>query len=344
MDAQANFSPIEVLITLPFPEELVSNLRTLSPRLNITVLPARRPEDLPADIWTRTEVLYTDRVLPTPEQVPNLRWLQFHSAGIDFAINSPLLQKSTLSVTTLSGAAAPHAAEYSLTMLLALAHRLPDLLSAQSRSEWSREPWQHFIPKELRGSTVGIIGYGSVGRELARLLQPFGTTILAAKYDAMHPEDSGYIAEGLGDTSGNLFARLYPYQAIRSMVKLCDFVVVTVPLTPTSRGLFGAAELEAMKPGAFLLVVGRGAVVDENALLEALQQKRLGGAALDVFHEEPLSPTNPLWRQPNLIVTPHIGGMSSNYDKRAMALFYENMKRYLTNTPLFNCFNPNRGY
>ena len=337
-------TPVETLITLPFSEEITAPLRQISPAINLTVQAARRPEDIPGEIWAKTQILYTDRVLPAPDLVPALRWLQFHSAGIDFAVGSPLLQKPNLAVTTLSGAAAPQAAEYTLAMLLAMAHHLPDLFLAQTRAEWPRERWERYRPRELYGSTLAIVGYGSIGRELARLLQPFGMTILAVKNDAMHPEDRGYSAEGRGDPGGNLFTRLYPFQALRSVLKLADFVVVTTPLTPQTTALIGAEELAALKFGACLVVVGRGGVVDETALLQALQERRVSAAALDVFQEEPLSPTNPLWKQPNLIVTPHVGGLSNEYDERAMQLFAANLTRFLKGDPLFNRFEPNRGY
>ncbi len=336
--------PVEILITLPLPEEDLAPLRELSPRVNINVHSARRPEDVPDELWKKVEVLYTDRVLPAPERVPRLAWLQFHSAGIDFALDSPLLQKQGLRVTTLSGAAAPQAAEHALTVMLALCHRLPEFSAIQARAEWPRDRWERMMPFELRGSTVGIVGYGSIGRELARLLQPFGVEVLAVKHDAMHPEDTGYFAEGLGDPHGNLFTRLYPFQAVKSVMKVSDFIVVTAPLTPQSRGLIGADELAVMKPTSYLVVVGRGSVVDEAALLIALQEKRLAGAALDMFAEEPLAPTSPLWKAPNLLITPHVAGMSVHYNRRAMALFLANLRRYLTGAPLYNLFNPEYGY
>jgi phosphoglycerate dehydrogenase-like enzyme len=344
MEGPADPNSIEILITLPLQDDLIAPLRELSPRLNFTIQPARRPEDILAEVWAKTEVLYTDRVLPSPEQAPNLRWLQFHSAGIDFAVDSPILQKPGLAATTLSGAAVPQSAEYCLAVLLSMTHHLPELLTAQTKAEWPHDRWENFIPKELRGSTIGIVGYGSIGRELARLLLPFGATVLAAKHDAMRPVDIGYTAEGLGDPEGNLFTRLYPYQAVGSMVKLCDFVVIAVPLTPVTKGMYGAQEIAAMKPGSYLIVVGRGGVVDETALLSALQEKRLAGAALDVFSEEPLSPTNPLWRAPGILITPHIAGISTQYDRRAMDLFAANLKRYLGNSPLYNLYNPQKGY
>ena len=343
MDRNHN-TPIEVLLTLPFSEQEIQELRDVSPRLRISTIQAREPGEVPKEVWARTEVLYTDQVLPSPEQAPALRWVQFHWAGIDFAVNTPLFRKPDLMVTTLSGASAPQMAEFAVTMLLALAHRLPELNAHQARSEWPRDRWERFRPQEIRASTVGIVGYGSTGREIARLLKVFGTTILASKLDVMHPEDTGYTIPGLGDPGGDLFDRLYPYQAVKSMMKDSDFVVVNTPLTPQTRNMIGAAEIAAMKPTAFLINIGRGGVIDQNALLSALQERRIAGAALDVFADEPLPPNSPFWKLPNTIITPHVGGMSVFYNARAIDLFAENLKLYLTGAPLLNRFDVQRGY
>lgn len=337
-------SPIEVLVIVPFSDAEIQNLRELSPRLHITVQPAREPKDIPNEIWTRTEVLYTDRVLPLPEQTPALRWIQLHFAGIDFALDAPILRRPEVIVTTLSGAAAPQMAEFALTMLLALSHRLPEIGASQERAEWPRDRWERFRPFELRTSTVGIVGYGSIGREIARLLRALGSTVLAAKRDVMHPVDPGYMISGLGDPGGDLFHRLYPYQAVKTMFKECDFVVIALPLTAETRGMIGAAELAALKPTAFLVSLARGGVVDQAALINALQEKRIAGAALDVFAEEPLPPLNPLWKMPNVIVSPHIGGMSAHYNHRAVDMFSENLKRYLSGVVLLNRFDIQKGY
>jgi phosphoglycerate dehydrogenase-like enzyme len=335
---------IETLITIPFSEEEIQVLREVSPRLRLNIFPVNEVREIPAEVWARTEVLYTDRVLPLPEQVPALRWLQFHFTGIDFAADAPILQKSNVMATTLSGAAAPQMSELALAMMLALGHRLPDLAASQSKAEWPRDRWERFRPTELRHSTVGIVGYGSIGREIARLVHAIGGIVLACKRDVMHPEDTGYSIPGLGDPGGDLFQRLYPFQALRSMLKECDFVVITTPLTPETRNFFGAAELAAMKPGAYLINISRGGIVDQAALLTALQEKRIAGAALDVFTEEPLPSNSPLWKLHNVIVTPHIGGFSHYYNSRAIELFAENFKRYLTGAPLLNRFDPQKGY
>lgn len=336
--------PIEVLITMPFPERLTARLAEVSPRLKITVQKASKVEDIPTELWSRVQILYTNKVVPPPELVPRLRWIQFHWAGVDHIIDDPLLRKPGLAATTLSGAASSQMAEYILMMLLSLGHRLPDLIAHQKGIEWPSDRWERFSPKELRDSTVGIVGYGSIGRQLARLLHPLGAIVLATKQNAMQPEDAGYIPEGMGDPGGDFVHRLYPSQALRSMLKDCDFVVITVPKTPTTAGLISEAELAALKPSAFLIDVSRGGIVNHQALIQALKDHKIAGAALDVFPEEPLPADSSLWKLTNVILTPHISGNTPFYDERAVELFAANLQRFLAGQSLYNRINPERGY
>jgi phosphoglycerate dehydrogenase-like enzyme len=335
---------IEILITLPFEDALLERLREISPRLRITRIPAHKTEDIPDETWNEIEILYTNRILPEPEKVPALQWIQFHWAGIDHAVETPIVKSERVITTSLSGAASSQVAEYILMMLLALGHRLPDLITNQKRAEWPRDRWDRFRPLELRGSTVGIIGYGSIGRQVAHLLQPFGATILATKKDVLHPQDTGYTPEGCGDPEGIIPRRIYPPEAIRSMVKECDFIIVTVPLTSKTRGLVNQQVLSVMKPTAYLVDISRGGVVDHQALIAALSEKKIAGAALDVFPEEPLPDSSPLWKMNNVLLTPHISGNTPFYDLRAMELFVENLRRYLDHSPLLNQVNLRKGY
>lgn len=336
--------PVPVYITLPLDEELLDQIRQVSPRIHLTSLSGKTADSISSTVWEQAEVLFTDRVLPDPEEAENLRWVQFHFSGIDHIVDHPLLQRRDIDFTTLSGAAAAQMAEYVVAMILAQGHKLTDLHNNQAKAEWPKERWDRFRPLELRGSTVGIIGYGSIGREVARLLQPFGVKILAAKRDAMHPQDKGFTPPGMGDPEGDLFTRLYPVEAVKALLKESDFVVVSLPLTQATRGLIGEAELAAMKPGSYLIDVSRGGIIQQPALITALQEKKLAGAALDVFPEEPLPANNPLWKLPNVIITPHIAGSSAVYNQRAVDLFVENLKRYLAGNPLFNLYNPDLGY
>jgi phosphoglycerate dehydrogenase-like enzyme len=335
---------IELLITLPFSEEMLLKLRNVSPRIHITTRAARTAEEISGEVWEKAEILYTDRVLPTPAQAANLRWIQFHHAGIDFAVDSPIFQRENLAVTTLSGTATSQMAEYILMMILSMGHRLPEMIHAQESALWPADRWERFSPLELRYATVGLVGYGSVGRQVARLLQPFGCRVLASKRDAMHPEDLGYTPQGMGDPLGDFFHRLYPGQALKSMLKECDFIVITLPLTEETRGLIGEAELEVCKPHAMIINPSRGEIIQDAALIKALQEHTIGGAALDVFDQEPLPADNPLWKLPNVLITPHISGNSPHYNEKAVELFADNLNRYCSGQSLLNLFDRQRGY
>lgn len=334
---------IPVLITVDFPEPLLDRLKAVSPQLQIELQPASEVEQLSEQQLADIEVLYTRKLVPDPEQVPNLRWVQFHWAGIDDFADHSLL-RSEVQVTTLSGAAVTQMAEFALTMMLAAAHKLPQMLADQREKRWAENRFTRFRPRELRGSTVGIVGYGSIGRELARVCRALGAEVLATKRDLKQLEHSGYIPEGLGDPEADIPTRIYPPQALGSMASECDFLVLTAPLTPGTRGMVDEEVLGKMKQSAYLIDLSRGGVVDHGALVEALREERIAGAALDVFPVEPIPANSPLWELPNVIVSPHVAGTSGKYLERAAELFAENLRRYVSNEPLLNLFDPERGY
>ena len=339
----AAMADIPVLMTVDFPAPLVERLRAVSPRLKIRLQPTRKAEDLPNDLMAEAEILYTARALPEPEKVPNLRWIQFHYAGVDHAVEHSLL-RSEVKVTTLSGAAAPQVAEFAVAAMLALARKFPTLMEDKREKRWAEDRFTRFEPAEMRGSTVGIVGYGSTGREVARICRALGARVLASKRNLKQLPDAGYALAEVGDREAELAARLYPPQALGSMASECDFLVVVAPLTPATRGLVNEKVLKRMKASAFLIDVSRGGVVDHSALIEALNAGRLAGAALDVYPVEPLPETSPLWGMPNLILSPHVGGASAKYLERATDLFAENLRRYVVNEPLLNLYDPQQGY
>lgn len=335
---------VNVLVAVNFPDALIERLRAVSPRLNVRAFPARSPEDVPAEVLQDTEVLYTSRMLPEPEQVPELRWIQFHFAGVDHVVDRALLHADEVMVTTLSGAAASQMAEYAMMAILALGRKALDMVEDRQAKRWAEDRYERFSPKDLRDSTVGVLGYGSVGREVARLAKAFGAKVLATKRDLMAPAESDYRLEGLGDPEGDLADRLYPPEATGSMLSECDFAVVTVPLTAQTRGMVNDKILKRMPKGAYLVDVSRGGVVDHGALVEALNEGRLGGAALDVFPVEPLPETSPLWEMPNVLISPHVAGASPRYAEQAVDLFAANLRRYLADQPLLNLYQSERGY
>jgi phosphoglycerate dehydrogenase-like enzyme len=336
-------SEISVLLTLPFPESLIERLAAVSPQLKIYVHHVQSAEELPEELLPEIEILYTLSALPEPEAASKLRWVQLHLAGVDHVAEYNLMHSEVM-VTTLSGASAPQVAEFALMCILALSRRLPTMIDDIADVRWMGERFKRYRSVELRGSTVGIIGYGSIGREVARLSRAFGASVLATKRDLKNLKDEGYTLEGLGDPDAELPDRLYPPQAVGSMVSECDFVVVTVPLTPETRGLIDAQVFAVMKPTAYLVDVSRGGVVDHGALVEALNENRLAGVALDVYPVEPLPESSPLWNMPNVILSPHVAGASDEYYERAVDLFIENLHRYRAGRPLLNRYDPERKY
>lgn len=344
MGAMMADSEVNVLITIPFAEPLVERLRAVSPRLNIQVSPARAGADLPMDNLQEVEVLYTARALPEPDLVPELRWIQFHFAGIDHVSDHPLVRSNSVQITTLSGAAVSQMAEFALMSMLALGRHLLRMAADKRERRWADDRFDRFSPVELRDSTVGIVGYGSIGREIARLCRAFGAEILSVKRDLMHLKQENYRQEGMGDPEAELVNRIYPPEAAASMAALCDFLVVTVPLTAQTRGMIGKEILGEMKDDAFLIDISRGGVVDHGALIEALQEGSIAGAALDVYPVEPLPESSPLWRLPNVILSPHVAGASPRYLEKAADLFADNLRRFLAEEPLLNLYDPERGY
>ncbi len=336
-------STIEILITLSIPEEYLERLQAVSPRVKLHTIPTHDPQDIPQELLAEIEILYTTDVFPDPADVPNLRWIQLHFAGVDHVVDRALFREE-IDITTLSGVAASGVAEYALMGILALGRRVPRMMADMKQKRWPENRFKLYQPLALRGSTVGIVGYGSIGREVARLCRAHGATVLAAKHNLKQLDDKDYILEGLGDPHADIPERIYPFQAVGSMASLCDFLVINVPLTPESRGLINDKVFSKMKTGAYLVDVSRGGVVDHGALIEALQSGRLAGAALDVYPLEPLPERSPLWEMQNVILSPHIAGASANYYSQAMDLFAENLKRYLAKKPLLNRYDPARGY
>lgn len=337
--------PINVLVTVEFTPEQLAELESLSRSVKIHSHPLAQGQSLPDAEWADVDVVYTFRSLPAPEQAPRLRWVQFHLAGIEEHLDAPILHRNDVQATTLSGANAPQVAEHALSLMLALGHHVPAMLADQAQRKWPTKRTDFYQPSELLGSTVGIVGYGSIGQRLARLLQSFGVTVLASKRDLLSTNRKDeFQVDQQGDADNELVRRLYPSQGLRTMFKDCDYVVVTVPLTPQTRGLIGAKQLAGLKPTAYLVDVSRGGVIDQTALITALQKKQFAGAALDVFPDEPLPADSPLWEMNNVIVSPHVAGLSPRYVERAFELFKENLRRYIAGEKLLNKIDLEHGY
>ena len=335
--------PERVFVTLAvdFPDDILVELREISPRLHIE----RHFPDVPPDVIAKTEVLYTVHYYPEPEQAPKLRWIQMHSAGMIHALDFPIVQAEDIIATSTSGIHATNMAHYCLMMMLMFNYNMRGAFELQSRAEWPAEPSAFFAPIDMERQTVGIVGYGSIGRELARLCATMGMTVLASKRDLSNTaEVNAYALEGTGDPSGDIPDRIYPAETVASMAKDCDYLVVTAPQTSATEHLINDDVFEAMKETAVLVSVSRGVIVDEKALITALSSGVIAGAGLDVFEEEPLPTTSPLWNLDNVIITPHIAGDTRDYHDKAARVLRANLLRYLENRPLLNQLDRAKGY
>ncbi|MCP4422152.1 MAG: D-2-hydroxyacid dehydrogenase, partial [Chloroflexi bacterium] len=318
-----------LLMTVPFPSFIMDKIRAVSP--NLAIEQRTLPDGRWPDEWsTGAEIYYAIDAAPSLSQAPNLRWVQSHSAGIDNLKNSELWQSNVL-ITTASGVHAVNMAQYVMTQILVWAQRVPNWFKYKQREPRKGNRWETFVPQELNGKTLGILGYGSIGRELARIAKPFGLKILVTKRDARQLTDTGYSVAGVGDPDGMLPDRIYPSEATRSMLRECDYVVITLPLTMRTHHFIDEEMLKAMKSTAFLVNVGRGAIVNEADLVRGLKKGWLAGAGLDVFETEPLPDSSPLWEMDNVIMTPHISGFTPHYNERVSDIFVENLRRYLAN-------------
>ena len=260
-------------------------------------------------------------------RAPRLSWVQARNAGAGEQLGAALEltggELGAVTVTTSSGVHAGPLAEFAIFGLLAFAKDLPKLLADQRARHWP--PGQQPVG-ELRGRTLLLVGVGAIGTETARLASAFGMHVIAVKREL-----SGGIAH---------VDELHPVGELRALVARADAIVITLPATDATRGLLDADTLAAVKPGAVLVNVGRGTVVDEAALAQRLQDGTLAGAALDVFAEEPLPEDSPLWGLENVIVSPHGIALVEAEEPRIVELFIDNLRRRLAGRPLRNALDP----
>jgi phosphoglycerate dehydrogenase-like enzyme len=257
---------------------------------------------------------------------PRLRWIHSASAGVDRVTTSAVRERGLL-VTNARGVFSRPIAEYVVMMSLAIARRLPQLLELQRE-----RTWQPLRGRELSELTIGIVGYGSIGVELAGLLKPFGCRIIATR---RRPE------LGAGDAP---HVELLGLDDLGELLRVSDIVVVAAPLTDETAGLIGAEQMAEMREDAWLINIARGRLIDEIALRRALSSGWIGGAVLDVFGEEPLPPDSPLYDTPNLVITPHTSWASDRVAERTVDLFTENLRAYRAGEPMRNLVDVEAGY
>lgn len=268
------------------------------------------------------------------EQAPHLRWLQTPGAGVDRLLPLGILDPDNhIIVTTASGIHIVSISEYVFGSMLMFNRNWPRMVHLQAQHHWPRNGQEAQLgERELAGHTLAIVGMGSIGRRIAQVGRAFGMKVVASKASARP-----------GDTDPDI-DQLFPSAQLHDMLHNSDYIVIAVPLTPKTEHLIGEAELRAMKPHAYLVNIARGRVIDEAALIRALQEGWIAGAGLDVTAQEPLPAESPLYDLSNVILTPHISGASERYSERLADLFADNLQRYRTGQPLRNLYNPEKGY
>jgi phosphoglycerate dehydrogenase-like enzyme len=335
-----------VVCTAPWhiDEALLEIAREVAPGADVRAVAVANGDDV-ARATADAEVLYTQLPPSSLDGTPHLRWIQFWTASVDRMRGTPLAEAPLL-FTNISGVNARHSAEYVFTSLLMWAGRMPLIRRYWQRREWpDLETRVHAMARRpLRGATLGIAGYGSIGRAVANLAQGYGMRVLATKRDPSERRDAGYTYPGAGDPEGTIPERIYGPDGLLEMVAQCDYLALCLPSTPDTDGLFGERVFRAMRPHAYVVNVGRGTVVDEPALIRALKEGWIAGAGLDVFAREPLPADSELWDLPNVICTPHISNNTPDYERDSFVFFADNLRRYLAGEPLLNVVDLRRGY
>lgn len=260
-----------------------------------------------------------------------LKWIHCLAAGVNQLMRDDI-RRSEVVITNSRHVHAVTMAEHTLGLILALARRLPSAFRYQQQKYWAQqEIWdEQPRPMEINGRTLVIVGYGAIGQELARRCRACGMRIVGVKRD---PSRGGENADSVVGTD-----------KLEAALGEADFVVLTPPLTPDTEHFFTTRRFAAMKKTAYFINVGRGTLVDEKALAAALQQGTIAGAAIDVAELEPLAPDSPLWEAPNLLITPHLAGVSERLWHRHAALLLDNLDRYFAGRELLNVVDKERGY
>jgi phosphoglycerate dehydrogenase-like enzyme len=286
-------------------------------------------EEAMVRLISTAEVAFTSRLTAQAfEAAAALRWVHSPTAGVGSML-FPAMKASPVVMTNSSGMNAAAVAEHALLLMLAAVRRLPEALRAQGERRWA---WNTLsgLPT-LQGRTLLIAGLGAVGCELARLASGIGMRVVGTRREIEAP-----LPEGVSEARSP--------SALPELLPGADIVVLAAPLTAATRGMIGAAELALMKPTAWLVNVARGKLVDERALVSALQQGEIAGAALDVVEHEPLAESSPLWSLPNVLITPHVAGFREDYWEAATDLFAMNLRRYLAGERLANIVDKLAGY
>ncbi|KAB5580041.1 D-isomer specific 2-hydroxyacid dehydrogenase [Coniochaeta sp. 2T2.1] len=346
-----------LLTSTPPPEGYFEKLRAKFPGLKTEYRPTEWPAKVPGgesftdDQWIDVTVLLTGNAFPASKEVaPKLQYVQLQSAGANMILKHPLFTDSDVAFCTANGVHGPQISEWVIATFLAHQHSIPAYLDIQRQGTWKR------LGNEVEdrvGRRVGILGYGSIGRQVARVAVAMGSDVHAY---TLHPKttpesrrDESYSPPGLGDPEGILPAKWFSGESKEELHAFLasglDLLVVSVPLTEKTRHLLSRAEFEVLKEKrTYISNIARGGIIKTDDLIEALDKGLVRGAALDVTDPEPLPDGHPLWKAKNVIITPHISGNSTAYAERVLAILEQNLARISEGGELINRVSRRDGY
>ncbi|KIX94355.1 uncharacterized protein Z520_10065 [Fonsecaea multimorphosa CBS 102226] len=373
--AQATREHLLFMLWKPEEKELISQIKSRFPHIDITYHQTAdnktRAESkgsvkdpILEELYRQATILVTLHDIPaSTDEAPNLRWIHFFTAGIDRFLSHPCVTDPKITITTSNGIHGPPVAEWVLLNSLAFS-RFHDLTrNWQKEHTWGQLD-QHWSGCDWYGTRVGIAGYGSIGRQIAHVFDALGADIIAytatPRPTVAERADRGYILPGSGDPEGKIPKAWYSgtsREELHDFLKSgLDMLVISLPLTPATRHMFGKAEFEALaekgprpvstsigdklrgpkETGCFLLNIARGPIIDQDALIDALNSGSLRGAALDVTDPEPLPKEHPLWEAKNIIITSHLSTLGVEYFHRALDVFLTNLERQGYGQEMFN--------
>jgi phosphoglycerate dehydrogenase-like enzyme len=329
-------SQVNVLITHKIDEEYLHQIKIVSPEIKVwdvsNLVEAEEKGDLTAAkeldaLLAETQVIFG---FAAPRNVltraPNLKWIHTMLAGVERILDADMVRCPVI-LTNSKGAHDTPCAETALEMMLMLAKNAPIYFQNKQEKSWQRLPG-----RLLRSKTIGIVGVGSIGTEIARLSKAFHMRVIGIRRSVTQITRARYVDA------------IYPAKQLNEMLSESDFVVLALPYTPETDKLIGVNELHSMKPTAYLINIGRGRTVDEDALIRALEEYWIAGAGLDAFATEPLPANSKLWELPNVVFSPHVSGDGEDVWMRVTEQFCDNLRRYLSGRRLLNVVHKKRGY
>ena len=354
------------IIPMPEPKDLINHLRQKFPQIEITYHQVTFTFDLdsierqlPSDVFKDATILCTFAAFPKKlSQAPNLSFVQLLSAGSNQLQNHPIYKDSDITIATASGIHGPQIAEWVVMTALVQSHGYKRLYECQKRHEWGKN-LETDDPQTVRdrvGLRLGVLGYGSIGRQVGRVAKAMGMSVIAytasPKDTKEKRKDGGFIVPGTGDPDGEIPEEWYSgldKESLRHFLEQeIDWLVVSVPLTEETTHFLSTDEFKKLscngKRKPYVTNIARGPIIDQPALIEALKDGTLGGAALDVTDPEPLPEDSELWDLENVIVTPHVSGSGSSYVERALKVLETNLTRRQDGEKLINVVKRDRGY